>query len=126
MTFDDYDALLAESRPEPPFSCGMERDEWQFRNCITCLHDREQRAEVPSGPGCPLLTIVLIEERTPAQWIESDSDKHRCIEYRHEDDAPGPEPQPIPDPPGQLALMPRKPWEGVRMLTPLAAREAAW
>jgi hypothetical protein len=120
MNWDDYGRLVAESQPVAPFGSGSERDEWQARNCSTCIHDRDQRTTpLPVGPGCPLLSIVLLEVRTPAQWIASGSDVHRCIEYRHEDDGPGPEPQPVPDPPGQLALGPREPLEGVRMLTPL-------
>ncbi|MDT0306172.1 hypothetical protein RM780_04240 [Streptomyces sp. DSM 44917] len=120
MNFDDYDALAAEARPEPPFSCGTERDEWIARTCRTCIHDREQRTDPVSGPGCPLPMIALVAERTPIQWFATDGpDLWRCIEYRHENDGPGPEPQPVPDPPGQLVLAPREPFEGVRMLTPL-------
>ena len=121
MSWPEYDAALAESRPEPPFCTGAERDEWQDRNCTTCVHDAEQRgAALPSGPGCPLLNVVLLAERTPAPWIAPDNprDLHRCISYRHEDDGP-PEPVPVPDPPGQLVLGPREPLEGVRMLTAL-------
>lgn len=121
MNWDSYDQLMAESRPERPFNSGTERDEWQIRNCTTCVYDREQRAAGDGfGPGCPLLTLVLVEERTPAQWIESDTDRHRCIEYRHEDDGDGPEPRPVPDPPGQMVLASREEFEGVRLFADVA------
>lgn len=121
----DHDALYDESIDEPPFSNSTDGDGWIAANCRTCIHDKEQRADKVTGPGCPLL-LIAVTGRTPAQWFMGPrdengrhriADKYRCIEYRHEDDGPGPEPQPIPTPPGQGELLPREPFEGHRMLT---------
>jgi hypothetical protein len=69
--------------------------------------------------------MVAYLGRTPIQWMEgprstegliSIPNQYRCIEYRHEDDGPA-DPQPIPDPPGQLTLIPREDYQGHRMLT---------
>lgn len=126
----DTDTLWDESVDESPFSNSTDGDAWIHTNCGTCIHDKEQRADKVTGPGCPLLLIALCG-RTPAQWFIGPrdetggyrlADKYRCIEYRHEDDGPGPEPQPIPTPPGQGELIPREPYTGVRMLTTIPER----
>jgi hypothetical protein len=39
------------------------------------------------------------------------------VEFRDENGGPPPEPTPVPDPPGQLVLVPREQYEGHRMLT---------
>lgn len=129
MNLDDYDRLYAEALDEPAFSNGDEGYSWTEAHCSTCIHDKEQRDSM-SG-GCPLILVSLMG-RTPIQWLDQKQDGRRysregqyiCVEYRHEDDGPT-EPQPIPDPPGQLTLAPRDDYEGVRMLTPLPEPEAA-
>jgi hypothetical protein len=124
MKPDSVDALYDEARHETPFSNGTEGDGWFYANCETCWHDREQRSEETAGPGCPLIMVAYLG-RTPIQWMEgprstegliSIPNQYRCIEYRHEDDGPA-DPQPIPDPPGQLTLIPREDYQGHRMLT---------
>lgn len=125
MTPDDYSRLYDEARDEAPFSNGTEGDGWLSANCSTCIHDKPAR-NGDDANGCPLILVALMG-RTPIQWMEgprspegyiSIANQYRCIEYRHEDDGPT-DPQPIPDPPGQLTLVPREIYEGVRMLTPL-------
>lgn len=117
------DALYDEARHEPAFSNSTEGDGWMSSNCGTCIHDKDQRTEDIPGPGCPLILVALMG-RTPIQWMEgplspeghiSIANQYRCIQYRHEDDGPA-EPQPIPDPPGQLTIASRADCEGVRML----------
>lgn len=124
------DALYDEAHPRRPFANGTEGYGWLDANCSNCIHDKPARTGEDTR-GCPLILVALMG-RTPAQWLDGPRDEHglygiadqyRCIEYRHEDDGPA-EPQPIPDPPGQLTLVPREDWEGVRMLTPLPEREA--
>ncbi|MFE9391636.1 hypothetical protein [Streptomyces sp. NPDC006784] len=118
----DYDKLWDESRDEPPFANSDEGYGWMAANCDTCTHDQPAR-QGDEGNGCPLLLLSLVGRR-PAQWLDGPRDEHgrysragqyHCVEYRHEDDGPS-EPQPIPDPPGQLGLVPREGYEGVRML----------
>lgn len=119
------DALYDEARDEPAFSNSTEGYGWMDANCATCIHDKDQRdnAEQP-GPGCPLVMVALLGRR-PIQWLDgprneqglySLASQYTCIEYRHEDDGPT-DPQPIPDPPGQLTLLPRDDYQGHRMLT---------
>lgn len=144
MTPDDYEALLGESRDEPAFSNSDEGYGFMSANCDQCIHDRGARieasiaaAEISEGDagdhdprGCPLVLITLIGRR-PAQFLDGPRNKeghysrahqYVCTEYRHEDDGP-PDPQPIPDPPGQDGLFPREQVAGVRMLTALPERE---
>jgi len=122
---DDYNTLYEQSIDEPPFSNSDEGYGWMAANCETCVHDKPARAGDDAN-GCPLILLSLVGRR-PAQWLDgprneqglySIAGQYRCVEFRHEDDGPA-EPQPIPDPPGQLALGPRAEVEGVRMLTPL-------
>ncbi|MEW1754106.1 hypothetical protein [Streptomyces angustmyceticus] len=124
MTLGGCDALYDEARNEPAFSNSDEGLGWMENWCGRCIHDKAQRAETPTGPGCPLVMVALMGRR-PIQWLDGPRDEHgrysiadqyHCVEYRHEDDGPA-EPQPIPDPPGQLTLAPRTDYEGVRMLT---------
>lgn len=126
MTPDDYDRLYAESRDRPAFANGTEGYGWVAANCDRCVHDKPAR-QGDEANGCPLVLITLLG-RTPAQFLDGPrdenglygiADQYHCIEFRSEDDGPGPEPRPIPTPPGQLELLPRAPYEGHRMLTPL-------
>ncbi|MGI5162761.1 hypothetical protein ACQEU3_47145 [Spirillospora sp. CA-253888] len=118
MSLPTYEQALATSREGGPFSNGTERECWMDRNCRRCIHDKDLRDG--TGPGCVLIS-VLYEGRTPAEWTEdvpmSLDRQVRCIYFRPEDDGGDPEPAPVPDPPGQLTLAPRAPFEQARMLT---------
>jgi hypothetical protein len=118
---DDGDTLWEQSRDQPPFS-NSDGYAWFEANCTTCIWEKPAR-QGDEGNGCPLVLLALVG-RTPAQWIAGNPDdissKYTCIEYRHEDDGPDPEPKPIPTPPGQGELLPRQPYEGVRMLNTIA------
>ncbi|MFI5473133.1 hypothetical protein ACIA6D_23200 [Streptomyces cacaoi] len=125
MSPDDYGRLYDEALDEPAFSNSDEGYGWMGANCLTCIHDKPAR-QGDDGNGCPLILITLMGRR-PAQFLDGPRDEHgrysiarqyTCIEYRHEDNGPA-DPQPIPDPPGQLTLCPRGEFEGHRMLTPL-------
>lgn len=123
MALDSTDRCYDEARDEPAFSNSDEGDGWTANWCGRCIHDKDQRTDTPTGPGCPLVMVALMGRR-PIQWLDgprdergrySIADQYHCVEYRHEDDGPA-EPQPVPDPPGQLTLAPRADYEGVRML----------
>jgi hypothetical protein len=93
------------------------------RNCARCVHDASARNEEENGPGCPLV-LVALQGRTPRQWLTPDEDSlvlgdFTCVEFRDENGGPPPEPRPVPDPPGQLTLVPRERYQGHRMLTSL-------
>ena len=121
MTPDDYSRLYDEARDEPAFSNSDEGMAWMDANCATCIHDKPAR-QGDDGNGCPLVLITLMGKR-PIQFLDGPRDEHgryslagqyHCVEYRHEDDGPT-DPQPVPDPPGQLTLLPRDDYTGVRM-----------
>lgn len=129
MSPDDYSRLYEEARDEPAFSNSDEGMAFMDAHCETCIHDKPAR-QGDDANGCPLILISLMGRR-PIQWLDgpvneqgrySLRDQYHCVEYRHEDDGPA-DPQPIPDPPGQLTLCPRDGFEGCRMLTPLNAAE---
>ncbi len=119
-----FDAALDAARDGSPFSNGFEYDHWAANWCDRpCLHDGPfQRGE--TDLGCPLLMVALMG-KTPSEWLEQDrgrlGDQYHCVEFRDEDDPGGHEPVPIPDPPGQETSLPRDPYEGVRMYSPLTA-----
>jgi hypothetical protein len=115
---------------EPPFSNGDEGYSWMDNWCARCIHDGYGLGK--DEPQCPLIMVALCQ-RTPAEWIPQDEggtvrlgDSFHCIMFRDRDDPGGYEPTPIPDPPGQLSLLPREPFEGVRMwaTAPVAAELA--
>ncbi|MEU8136049.1 hypothetical protein [Streptodolium elevatio] len=129
MTPDDFDAVLAEAYDEPAFSNGSEGYGFMWANCDHCIHDKPHRDDTDPR-GCPVIGVTMLGKR-PRQFVDGPRDaegrysrahQYVCTEYRHEDDGP-PDPQPIPDPPGQDGLFPREDHEGVRMLTALPTRE---
>ncbi|MFJ4365117.1 hypothetical protein ACIP4S_13295 [Streptomyces chartreusis] len=126
MSPDDYDRLYAESRDKPAFSNGDEGYSWMGANCDRCIHDKPAR-QGNDAQGCPLVLLTLVG-RTPAQFVDGPRSEeglyaretqYVCTEFRDEND-PDPEPRPVPTPDGQGELLPREPFEGHRMLTPLA------
>lgn len=113
MSLPTFEEASAKARQGLPFSNGTEGDCWMEANCGRCIHDKPARHGRPED-GCPLVLVAYMG-RTPAEWIETSpfglSDRYTCVMFRSEDD-PGPdEPAPIPDPPGQLVLCERKPYE---------------
>lgn len=128
MSLPDFKDAFERALDKRPFSNGDEGYGWMWANCDQCVHDKPAREDHPEN-GCPLIMVALLE-KTPAEWLDqkrftqdgsmyepfSIEDQYRCMYWRSEDDGPGDgEPKPVPDPPGQLHLMPREPYEGVRM-----------
>lgn len=112
MSLPTYEEALSRAREGAPFSNGFEGECWEENWCERCVHDQPIRTG--GGPGCPL-PLVSYKDKTPAEWLEQDrsrlGDQYHCVYFRPEDD-PGPdEPTPTPDPPGQLTLCPREPFE---------------
>jgi hypothetical protein len=129
---DDSNALWDQSRERRPFANGTEGYGWMAANCDTCIHDKPAR-QGDEGNGCPLVLLALVG-RTPAQWLDGPRDEngryaiatqYTCIEYRNENNGPGPEPKAMPTPPGQGELLPRQPFEGMRMLSQYKTRSYA-
>ena len=94
------------------FSNGTEWEIWSYNNCFRCANDGMGIGE--DQPNCPLICVMLMD-RTPAEWSEVRLHDYLCIYFRDRDDPGGREPEPVPDPPGQLQLWPREPFEGTRM-----------
>lgn len=116
-----YAEAVKEARDEHTFSNSSQWDIWSAKNCDRCFWDKPAR-QGDEANGCPLILIAL-EGKRPAEWLlESEQAAihadYTCTEYRHEDDG-DPEPRPIPTPDGQGELLPREPFEGHRMLSPL-------
>lgn len=127
-----YDAIWADAAEQPAFSNGTSWDFWEARWCGSCLNEPEDVNESAVN-GCPLISVGILG-RTPKEWTPTanpsrvpELGEHSldCSMYRSEDDGPDPEPQSIPDPPGQDPMLPREPYEGVRMLRPLHEVETA-
>jgi hypothetical protein len=123
MSLPTYDEALKTARIGQAFSNGTEWEIWSYNWCENCRNDRDE--------DCPLIAVGLFGEKpapdgqservTPAEWFEQDDgpSRYTCIHFRDEDDGGDPEPTPIPDPPGQLTLAPRDPFERpARMFTP--------
>lgn len=114
-----YEQASGTAREGSPFSNSDEGCAWIANNCDRCIHDKAAR-EGRYEDACLLLTIAVFG-RTPAEWTEdkpgSLGERWRCLYFRSEEDGGDPEPQPIPDPPGQITLVPREPLEASRMLT---------
>jgi hypothetical protein len=109
-----------------PFSNSTEGEAWMEAWCYQCSNDGCGVGK--DNPQCPLLTVAY-SGRTPAEWFDQTQpgqpprlgDQYHCLMFRRRGDEGGREPRPVPDPPGQLTLLPREPYTGVRM--PLMAPE---
>ena len=116
----EYNDAFNRSADKPPFANSTEGMAWTENWCARCVHDGYGLGK--DEPQCPLLTLSFTG-RTPAEWIEERGedgawrldDQYRCVMFRDRDDPGGREPEPVPDPPGQLTLLPREPYTGVRM-----------
>jgi hypothetical protein len=115
-----YDQAWETASEGSPFSNSDDGLAWLEANCQRCVNDKPAR-EGREENGCPLIFVSLCG-RTPTEWTRTDKprsfgENYRCMYFRDEEDGGDPEPQPIPDPPGQLTLAPREPFEASRMLT---------
>lgn len=124
-----YKEAFAAARDERAFSNGTEGYGWMGAWCERCLHD----VDADETGGCPLVMVALMQ-RTPSEWLDGPRDEHgrysiqdqyHCVEFRDRDD-PGPGYEPPPDPPlpGQTALLPAEPYQGVRMYADVVAAVA--
>lgn len=72
MRFDD---VMANAQHRPPFANGTEWDVWSFVWCEQCVNE----------PGCPLIDVAIVMERTPAEWVidipGSLHSPYRCTEF---------------------------------------------
>ncbi|WP_406168971.1 hypothetical protein [Streptomyces sp. NBC_00996] len=121
-----YDEAFAAARDESTFSNSSQWEVWSAKNCDRCIHDKPAR-QGDDGNGCPLILVALMDKR-PAEWLTQTEEQeifadYTCTEFRGEDD-PDPNPRPVPTPDGQGELLPREPFEGHRMLTPLEPTDA--
>ncbi|MCI3277474.1 hypothetical protein [Streptomyces cylindrosporus] len=116
-----YEEASKEALPEGTFSNSSQWEVWSAKNCDRCVHDEPGR-QGDAANGCPLILIAL-EGRRPAEWLTQTEQQevhadYTCTEFRDENDS-DPEPHPVPTPDGQGELVPREPYEGHRVLTPL-------
>lgn len=115
MSLPTYEQAWETAQQRAAFSNGTEGECWMHNNCHRCVND-------DPNDGCDLVLVALLG-RTPAEWTPdksgSISEQYRCMYFRDKEDGNGgdTEPRPIPDPPGQLTLAPREPYEATRMLT---------
>ncbi|MHC3474641.1 hypothetical protein ACYF6T_38930 [Streptomyces sp. 7R007] len=122
-----YDEAVKNARDEHTFSNSSQWEVWSAKNCDRCIHDKPARQGDPAQ-GCPLILIALAGKR-PAEWLTQTPEQdvyadYTCTEFRDENN-PDAEPRPLPTPDGQGELLPREPYEGHRMLTPLTAADRA-
>jgi hypothetical protein len=114
MSLPSYDDAYEHSLDKPAFSNGTQWEIWSYNNCHRCSNDGIGIDE--DEPQCPLILVALMG-RTPREWSDQEPPlgDYSCIYFRNRDDPGGREPEPVPDPPGQLLLVPREPYEAARM-----------
>lgn len=57
--------ISASARDVRAFSNGTEGYAWMGNWCHECKHDDEETEK-----WCPILTLAMIGEKTPAEWVE--------------------------------------------------------
>jgi hypothetical protein len=114
VSLPSYDDAFERAAAGPAFS---NNDMWECfaeRACYRCSNDGIGAGR--DEPQCPLI-LVALTGRTPAEWTDQEPPlgAYLCVYFRDRDDPGGREPRPVPDPPGQLCLVPRELFEGTRM-----------
>jgi hypothetical protein len=93
--------ITANLRPGKAFSNGTQWEIWSYNWCERCKNNDEE-----TELWCPIITVALLHEGTPAEWTEPEPDSgvladYVCTEFderREGDDEPEPEPEPEPPP----------------------------
>lgn len=98
--------IAANARDGRAFSNGTEGYAWMDAWCYECVHDDEKTERY-----CPILTLAMLGEKTPAEWVEKEPrglrDRYECTEFEPRDDdgdGPEPDPEPVPEDPNQLTI----------------------
>lgn len=55
-------SALSEAAKQRPFSNGTEGDAWMSRWCAYCFHDHSMHDPDPEGPGCEIVTYLMLGE----------------------------------------------------------------
>jgi hypothetical protein len=85
-----YEDVYRRSSEDQPFANGTEYDEWVRGWCLRlgayCQHDQQMRTG--EGLCCPLLDVMLLTNRTPAELGERQSalgrGMYQCSMYEPE------------------------------------------
>lgn len=106
----DWADVSARARDGVAFSNSTEYEMWSVNWCDRCLREAPFR-NMGRGSGCPILGVAVLEQKTPAEWLEQPSDRYpqdafHCIEFKGPGGGGG-EPRPRPDPRGMEGLFPR-------------------
>lgn len=94
-----YEQIMADAKPEPPFSNGTEGYAWMDNWCWhPCKKDRNE--------DCPIIMASLMGV-TPAEWTEKErfglGDRYVCSEFEPDDSGDGDaEPEPYPQPVAEM------------------------
>lgn len=111
----DIEEVSKRARDHVPFSNGTEGYGWMANWCDRCLRDAPFRNGLKGATGCPILAVAMLEQKTPAEWLDGPRDEHgrygiadqyTCIEFKAPGDGGG-EPRPKPDPPDMDGLFER-------------------
>jgi hypothetical protein len=98
--------ITADARPGRAFSNSTMWEMWTVDNCgrgSGCLHDADY-GTAPEGTHCPIITVALISDSTPAEWPDDNGDTGQCTQYEEfvahatDDEPADPEPDPTPHP----------------------------
>ncbi len=75
------DKVRANASDRPAFSTGTEFDAWSERFCDRCAHEDHGRSVF-----CPILSVAMLDERTPAEWVPDQPSslgrQYRCVEFQ--------------------------------------------
>lgn len=81
-----YEDALSRSSDRVPFANGTEWEAWAAGWCRgTCKPCRHDDIDLGGEIACPILEVALLNERTPAEWVDRRSalgpEMYRCTKY---------------------------------------------
>lgn len=117
MTVGTGDTAYDRAREGSPFSNHTMWEIWSENWCCRCRNDGMGLGK--DKPQCELIAVALCG-RTPLEWLTFTTEdevygNYHCINFRDRNDRRPRDPKPRPDPPGQMSMLPREPFENGRV-----------
>lgn len=69
-----FDDIADDARDQVAFSNGAAWERWSWRWCQHCIHD--------TNDDCPLVTVAVLMEKTPAEWLPIGIHGYICTEFQ--------------------------------------------
>lgn len=83
MGLTDESDAFERAADRPAFPNGTSWEIWSGNWCYRCVHDGMGSDDPEGKPWCPLITVAVCGQRTPAEWTDTDPPlgAYTCSEF---------------------------------------------